>query len=536
MKRIGSTILILSIFSLHCLSQSAIPFLKRRDTTTQLIVDGKPFLILGGELHNSSSSNLNYVKPLLAQFAAEHLNTALASVCWDMVEPREGKFDFSLVDGLIKAARANHLRLVLLWFGSWKNGVSTYVPEWVKTNQQRFPRVQRKNGQSLDMLSTFSQANVDADAKAFAAFMAHLRLVDGVARTVLMIQVENEVGNSPESRDHSAMADNALKMQVPTDLTDLLVKYKAELVPWLREKWEAGGSKTSGTWEDIFGTGDDPDELFMSWSYARYCGQVAKAGKAKYALPMYVNTAVSTWQKAAPNKVGVYYPSGGAMPRTLDIWRAGAPAIDILAPDIYNFFDERPAEYHTAWNALFIPEMGRDESYIGRIFYSIGQYDAIGVAPFGIESVPKFAEALGKSYELLASIAPIILANQGNGTMGGIWLDKDHPKKKLRVGSYTLNLGTSRSYSSTTPEYPVGIFIQTGPDEYLVAGRGITVGFTPETPGDPIVGLVSVEEGKMVNGHWIAGRRLNGDEILSGHGLRLDGDYTIQKVKLYRYH
>jgi hypothetical protein len=536
MKRAVPVIILLCFFSITCFSQSAIPFLKRRDTTTQLIVDGKPYLILGGELHNSTSSNLNYLKPRLAKFAAGHINTALASVCWDMVEAKEGKFDFSIVDGLIKQARLNHIRLVLLWFGSWKNGVSTYVPEWVKTDQKRFPRVQRKNGQSLDMLSTFSKANADADAKAFAAFMEHIRKIDGAIHTVLMIQVENEVGNSPESRDHSLMADDALKAHVPAELTDFLAKRKNELVPWLREKWEAGGAKTTGTWEDIFGVGDDTDELFMSWSYARYCDRIAKAGKAKYPLPMYVNTAVSTWQKAAPNKVGTFYPSGGAMPRTLDIWRAGAPAIDILAPDIYNFFDERPAEYHTAWNPLFIPEMGRDESYIARIFYAIGQYDAIGVAPFGVESVPAFADGLGKSYQLLASIAPIILANQGKGTMGGTWLDKDHPKKKLRVGSYTLNIGTSRHYSFTGPDYPAGIFIQTGPDEYLVAGRGITVSFTPETPGEPIVGLTKVEEGNYVNNKWIAGRQLNGDEILSGHGLRLNGEYTVQKVKLYRYH
>ena len=177
-----------------------IPHLAKRGTATQLIVDGKPFLILGGELHNSTSSSLDYMAPILGKFAAGHLNTALAAVCWDLTEPEEGTFDFSLVDGVIMEARQNNLHLVLLWFGSWKNGVSTYPPLWVKTDQQRFPRAQNKEGNRLDILSTLSQTNLNADARAFAALMRHVRQVDGAAHTVLMVQVENEVGVLGDSR------------------------------------------------------------------------------------------------------------------------------------------------------------------------------------------------------------------------------------------------------------------------------------------------------------------------------------------------
>jgi len=492
-------------------------------------------MVLGGELHNSTSSNSEYMDPILDKLSADHLNTVLAAVGWDMVEPEEGKFDFSLVDGVIQAARRHNMRLVLLWFGSWKNGVSTYPPTWVKTDLKRFPRAQNRDGKSLEILSTFSDANRDADARAFAALMRHVRVVDSDTHTVVMIQVENEVGVLTESRDQSAAANDAFQRPVPKELIDRLEKNKDVLIPGFRKLWEAGGFKTSGNWEDIFGPGDTTDEIFMAWNYARYVGRVAEAGKAEYPLPMYVNTWLATWQEAAPMRAGDY-PSGGPMPHMLDVWKAGAPQIDILSPDVYGFFDERCIEYHRSWNPLLIPEMGRDMRSAVEVFKAIGREDAIGFSPFGLESVPNFADELGKSYEILSQIAPVILENQGKHAVGGVVLDKNHATQKLQVGDYTLDVGIAHHYTFPTPDFPAGIFIQLGPDEYLMAGRGLTVAFTPNTPGPPIAGLARVDEGVFVSGKWVAGRRLNGDEILSGKGLRLRGDYyVIQHVKLYRY-
>src|ERR1039458_10769579 len=179
-----------------------IPHLEKQGTATQLIVDGKPFLVLGAELNNSSGSSMEYMRPLWPKIAATNLNTVLATVSWELLEPEEGRFDFSLVDGLIQDARRHNLRLILLWFGSWKNGKSTYQPVWVKTNQQRFPIIQDAKGKGLPTLSTLSDANRDADARAFAALMKHVREVDGDAHTVIMIQMENEVGVLGPARDH----------------------------------------------------------------------------------------------------------------------------------------------------------------------------------------------------------------------------------------------------------------------------------------------------------------------------------------------
>ena len=486
-------------------------------------------------MHNSSTSSLPYTEPVLAGYSSQHVNTALAAVTWEMLEPEEGKFDFSLVDGLIQEARRNKLRLILLWFGSWKNGVSTYPPLWVKTDLKRFPRALDKQGASLDILSPFDDANSDADARAFAALMRHIRAVDGDVHTILMIQVENEVGIFPVARDYSAAANEAFERPVPKELLNYLKQHKDTLLPEFREIWDAAGSKTSGNWRDVFGAGDATDDIFMAWSYARYIERVAAAGKAEYPLPMFVNAALP--ENLAPEalKPG-NYGIGGPLPRVLDIWKAEAPHLDIFSPDLYIDFDSRCPLYHRNGNPLFIPEMQRDARAASNFFYALGQYDAIGVSPFGLESAPAGAVEVGKSYEVLAQMAPVILANQGKGVIGGVVLDKDLPAQKLRVGDYTLDIEVARHWSFATPEFPAGIFVQTGPDEFIVAGRGITVAFTPNTPGAPIAGLAQVDDGTFVNGNWVAGRRLNGDEILSGKGLRLRGDYyMIQRVKLYRY-
>ena len=527
--------LLLIVFSLNCLSQPSIPHLKKQGAATQLIVDDKPFLVLGGELHNSTSSSLDYLEPRLAMFSEAHLNTVLAAVCWDLIEPVEGKFDFSLVDGLINSARRNNLRVGILWFASWKNGVSTYAPLWVKTDLKRFPRAQNKEGRSLDILTTMNDASRDADARAFTALMRHIREVDGETHTVIMVQVENEVGVLSDTRDRSAVANAAFNGAVPKELMDYLRKHKDTLVPGFLKKWEMNGFKDSGSWEEIFGASEGTDELFMAWNYAKYVGKVAEAGKNEYPLPMFVNVWLADWRPTAQMKPGDY-PSGGPLPYMMDIWNAGAPQIDMLSPDIYSNFEERSDLYHRPNNALFIPEMIRESRTCSAIFYALGQHDALGFSPFGMESLPDFTKEIGKAYEFLARIAPVVLANQGKGVIGGALLDKENPKKSIKVGDYTLNLGIANHYSFPTAEFPTGIFIQLGPNEYLVAGRGLNVTFSSNSPGDPNVGVARVEDGNYVNGRWVADRILNGDEILSGKGVRLRGDYYMTiRITLYRY-
>ncbi len=544
---------------------SSLPHLSKEGAATQLIVDGKPFLGLAGELHNSSSSSLEYMQPIWPRLAAMHVNLVLTPVSWELIEPQEGKFDFALVDGLIQQARRNDMHIVLLWFGSWKNGVSTYVPAWVKTDYTRFPRARDEAGRTLEILSTLSAASREADAHAFAALMRHIREVDGQNHTVLMMQVENEVGVLGDSRDRSAAANEAFGKPVPPELMQYLQKHKDTLIPEFRKVWEDAGGKTSGTWEQVFGPGKpkglavpvrtlsppmtpeehetawrnlywSADEIFMAWQYSRYVNQVVQAGKAEYNIPMYVNAWLQQRDHAWPGT----YPSGGPLPQVMDVWRAGAVALDMLSPDLYvQEFDELSARYVRSGNALFIPESAGDARGASNVFAAFGQYNAMGYSPFGIENPSTAAPdgPLAKAYEFLSQLSPFILAHQQKGTIAGVALDKDHPKRKIQLGNYKLELTFARSWWTTqNPDYAAAIIMTTGDGEYLIAGKGVSVTFSCDRPDCTATGLASVEEGTFVGGQWIPGRRLNGDEIMSGNGLRLPSEnYTVQKVKLYQY-
>jgi beta-galactosidase GanA len=520
------------IISTHATQGQPIPHLRQQGTARQLIVDGQPFLVLGGEVGNSSSSSLDYMRPIWPKLVSLNLNTVLVPVYWELIEPTEGTFDFSLVDGLIQDARQHRLRLVPLWFASWKNSMSCYAPAWVKTNQQRFPRAEDKAGRGMEILSPLSQENVEADARAFAAFMRHLRDVDGRDHTVIMVQVENEVGMIPDSRDRSAIADKLFNQPVPPELMSYLEPRKDALIPEFRAVWAAAGFKTGGTWEEVFGPGPATDEIFMAWHFARYVNRVAERGKAEYRLPMFVNAAL-----IRPGHQPGQYPSAGPLPHLMDVWRAGAPQIDFLSPDIYfAAFAEWCRKYHRSGNPLFIPEAVLGPPSAVNVLYATGQHDAIGFSPFSIESLPNPEEApLARSYAMLAQLMPLILEHQGRGAMAGVLPEgpEQRAPQQVRLGGYTLNI----TYERPSPDaLSGGLVIAVGPDEFVVAGTGLVVTFEANAPGDPIVGILSAQEGKYVNGQWVPGRWLNGDQTHQGRHVRLpSGKFDIQRVKLYRY-
>ena len=187
-----------------------------------------------------------------------------------------------------------------MWFASWKNSLSSYPPDWVKRDFERFPRAQTKAGRTVELLTPLSDANRDADARAFAALMRHVKEVDGQEHTVIMVQVENEVGMQGDSRDFSPLANKAFAGPVPKELMDYLQQHKDTLIPEFRQVWEAAGLKTSGTWEEVFGKSAVTDEIFMAWNYARYIGRVVEAGKAEYPIPMFVNAALN----GSPSRTG----------------------------------------------------------------------------------------------------------------------------------------------------------------------------------------------------------------------------------------
>lgn len=526
-----------------------LPFLQKKGAVSQLIVDGKPFLILGGELHNSSSSNLDYLEPVWPQLKEMNLNTVLAAVSWQLTEPEENKFDFSLVDGLIEKAREHDLKLVLLWFGSWKNGLSHYVPSWIKMDSDRFPRVILDNGKATETLSPFGMESRKADAKAFAAFMSHLKKVDARERTVIMIQVENEVGVLGAVRDYSEIANSAFHQNVPKTLIDGLKKHADELHPQLRENWERNDSRQVGSWIEVLGDSYHTEEFFMAWQYAVYINAVSAAGKAEYALPMFVNA----WIVQPDDKRPGDYPSGGPQAHLHDIWRIAAPDIDMLCPDIYlPDFPSIVDNYSHSWNPLFIPESFSGEPGAANAFYAIGKHAGIGYSPFGIDGNrgDPSASTLAKAYQVLGQLTPVITSAQSENRITAFTLSTQNNQFTEELGGYkvTASLNQDRRTGAYLSEHGYGLVIWEKNNDFVIAGSNITVTFIPDSPGPQMAGFLSIYEGEYMDGIWKSGRLLNGDNIMvnydlanearnhrTGTGAKLGSDPSILKVKLYRF-
>jgi beta-galactosidase GanA len=457
----------------------------------RLIVDGKPFLIRGGELGNSSATDRAWLAPHWQRLKALHLNTVLAPVTWEAIEPEEGKFDFSSLDWLVEDARANDMRLVLLWFGSWKNSMSTYAPAWVKRDGKRFLRSTGKDGAPQDILSVFGKTTLDADAQAFAAVMQHLKAVDGERHTVLMVQVENEIGFLPTAREHGALADAAFA------------------------KWKGS------------------EEAFTAHHYARWANTLAEAGKHEYKLPMYVNGA-----QARPGKLPGDYPSGGPLAHLMQVWKDAAPAIDMLSPDIYfpNFTGIADG-YVVPGNVLFVPEANQagDPRAPANAMRAIGKHGAIGFSPFAIENIAD-KDRLGDFYAMLEQLTPALFAAKARDGFSPVVSFEgvvDSSPQVATLGGYKLTVNFVDPWTPKDKQEPAehgGILLWLGGEDYLVAGSGVTITFEPR------VGLDSVEEGSFFDGKWVAGRKLNGDETHQGRHVRLPPrQFGIQKVRLYRY-
>jgi hypothetical protein len=498
------------------------------------------FRILGGELSNSAATSVSDIEEVMPRMKALRLNTVLVPVYWEFLEPVEGQMDFTLVDRTIDVARQQGLKIVPLWFGAWKNSMSCYAPAWFKRDVKRFPRAVTAEGKPLEIASCFSDNVLQADLKAFSALMQHIAQKDPQREVVIMVQIENEIGMLESARDHSALAEKA---------------YKEE------------------RWAERYGTDDYADEKFMAWHYACYVEHLAQAARRIHNMPLYVNAAMNS-RGRKPGE----YPSAGPLAHLADIWKAGAPSIDILAPDIYDTgfkswasqyaMPLRPQDGGKIKNRLFIPESRCCENSGVRALYAFGEHQALGFSPFAIDQAsPKEVESVTQAYNLLSQVFNVIPQNTW-----GLLFDQEDKERVINDDGvvmtcrhyFTLPWDPRATDGSTWPEGGA-MLIRLGKYDYLLAGSGVVIDFKTRTEKQQErlkqlgedgfaeagtasqstvskftgsrLGLLSVDEvtvdsqGQL---HFL--RRHNGDQSHQGRHARISvGDWKILHIQLYEY-
>ena len=499
-----------------------------------LLVDGAPYLMLGAQINNSSAwpAMLPKVWPTVAQLDA---NTLEVPIAWEQIEPKEGQFDFSFLDQLLTEARAHHVHLVLLWFGTWKNTSPSYAPAWVKLDNKRFPRMIDEKGQSIYALSPFATTTLDADRAAFTRLMAHLKAADP-DHEVIMVQVENETGTYGTVRDHSPAADKAFAAPVPAEIVRRMGVH-------------------AGTWSQVFGA--DADEQFHAWAIARYVDAVAAAGKAELPLPMYVNASLNDPFKPQDPKT---YSAGGPTHQVLAMWKAAAPHVDAIGPDIYTSDFAHYMKYLDLYgrpdNMLFVPETGNAKDYARHFFAVVGR-GGVGFSPFGMDQTGYYnfplgaakldaetVDAFAANYRLFRPLERIWpkLAYEGRtwGVSEPTAPEAGH-KQVMTLGRWRATatfgqwqFGIDPPTGNPTPSGGVAV-AELGPDEYLVTGYHARVSFDLPSPkpGEHMI-IDRVEEGHFdADGHWVFERVWNGDEV--DYGLNFTGLPQLLKVKLATY-
>ncbi|SEO56798.1 Beta-galactosidase GanA [Mucilaginibacter gossypiicola] len=490
---------------------TSLPRLIEKNGRHAFLVDGKPFLMLGGQAHNSSAWPA--LMPEVWKSAdAMHLNTLEVPLYWEQIEPQAGKFDFSLVDMLLTQARQHNVHLVLLWFGTWKNGSNHYMPEWMKRDAEKYPNITGKTGKPIDSPSPHSKATLDADIRAFSAVMHYLKQAD-TQHTVIMVQVENEPGSWDTVRDYSAKAQKLFEADIPPELLKPAI-LKTLNVP----------ENTKGPWAKVFG--ERADEYFQAWSIARFIEQVAAAGKAEYPLPLYVNVAL---RDPLTNPPATHYESGGATDNVIPIWKAAAPSIDLLAPDIYLSGSERVLKvidlYTRADNTLFVPEAGLIADN-AKYFYDVLAHGGIGFSPFGIdnngdvsnddhlaERLTPFADEYAMASPMMRELAQWAFENK----IKAVVEHEDGAEQTINLGPWdaVIKFGSGRGGELKPNKDHNGkaMIVTLDENKFIMTGTNCRITFHPAGGNTGKAWqYLKAEEGQYDHGVFKSLRILNGDE------------------------
>ena len=510
------------------------------------MVGEQPFISLAAETHNSAGTSSDYMRHVWKKADELSCNTVLVPIPWEAIEPQENRFDFTLVEKLMKDAREHSKKLVLLWFGSWKNGLSTYVPAWIKTDLKRFPRTEDEYGVKSRILSMFGSNILQTELKSFRKVMDYIREADEETQTVIAVQIENEVGLLGASRDFSPPAVKAFEKNVPPALSEYLRGRKNN---FLGEVIERGEHTSDKSWRGVFG--EFADEVFMCWNYARHIDALAAYGKEGYALPMFTNV----WLKESEYEKPGFYPCGGPVPEMIDVWKGGAPCLDLIAPDLYTFEFEKFADlYRRKDNPLFIAETRRDKWAVANLYPAVGKYHTLCYSPFGTESIGEnksfitqiihtnpgdknvssemIKEYLAQSYRLFGNMMPMILECYGTDRIIGFSQDAGCMSKHVKLGKYQILLEFYHQIDEGNGFIPgAGIILEADENELIFIGYGYRASLETANTGKQL-DFLSLEKGYFEEGaNWNKYMDLNGDE----QHIQMEEKVTALRAVFYEF-
>ena len=512
-------------------------------------VNGKPFFPLGAQSCNSSGYNDKHSETAFKAIQILHGNTLEIPVYWNQCEPKEGKYDFASVDGLITSARKYGIKLILLWFATWKNGNMDYAPAWVKTSPKRFKRVISQTGNEIWNLSSHCKENLEADKNAYAALCQHLKTKDSKEQTVIGIQIQNESGILGSDRDYGTDGQAVFNSNVPAKLVTAMKKTGKGYV---FETWQKAGGKTAGTWPELFGW--EAGEFMTAWGIATYIDNMAAAGKKNYDIPMYINVWLmgQGWWPIP----GEAYPSGGAVTKVLDIYKWFTPHVDMISPDAHvaesKNYEAVCAAYAREDNPFFMPETGSaGNAHAWNMFRAIADYNSLGDFFFGVErilaqdgSVRPENQIVVDSVRCTAAVIPLLLKYQGTRKIHAVVQEDLSMSVLMDFEGYSgvVEFGDRRGGyngkdwkhpSNDVPKAPSynrgrGLIIQTGKNEFYLVGANYRLFLRPKSavenlhprlaiadfaPKMPGWNMISIDEGHFDrNGEFVIDQSRNGDE------------------------